>query len=234
MKQLILLAGFTLTLLHASAQVQPKSIFINSSLGVQISNDQISKSRSYQINPSVNYALNKSWAIGLSLSYNKYNIESGTTNEVVNPNTGYYLGSYKSESKSYDVVLGPQVRYYYPLSDKLSIFNEARAGLALSSTEVNNSSSSYFRPYNGSDPYGTPISQGHQNSKNSALAIQANLAPGISYLLNQHIGLELKVRMVNYSKTIDDSRFPEGAKYPSSFETNLSLGNTSFGFNYYF
>jgi hypothetical protein len=234
MKQLILLAGFTLTLLHASAQIQPKSIFVNSSLGVQISSDQTSKSRSYQISPSVNYALNQRWAIGISLYYNKLNTESGTTTEVVNPSTGYYLGTYKSERKYYNMILGPQVRYYYPISDKLSIFNEARAGLALSSTEINNYSSSYYRPYNGSNLYGTPTSQGNENFKSNALAFQANLSPGISYLLNQHFGLELKVQMVNYSKTIDDSRFPEGAKYPSNFETNLSLGNTSFGFNYYF
>ncbi|WP_242927477.1 outer membrane beta-barrel protein [Pontibacter vulgaris] len=230
MKQLILLAGSLLTILHASAQIQPKSIFINSGFGLKMENSGTGNSKAFQISPSVNYLINERLSVGLFVAYGKESMNS-EINRSVPYNGGYYSSTSASETKSRSLYAGPQVRYYQPVHEKIFLFAEARTGYAYQSKEASVSNSSYYN--NGSIPP-TGTANDYLNTKSSSAAIQANVAPGLAYFIKPRLGLELKVNVLNYTHGMDSSALQEGAEQPKSFEADFSLKNTNLGLSFFF
>ena len=236
MKQLILLACCTFILAQASAQDAGKSIFVTASAGGSYQKEnQFSKSASLQLSSSINYLLKERWALGLAAEITRGTTETGQRSVPINGSTGYTTIYNAAETKLKTWFLGPQMRYYHPLTNKLSAFGEAQAGLYFQAAETkSNSESYYYSPGGYYDPSGTPTAKSYSASKSEALSVRAVTAPGLVYFLKPRFGLELKTSVLYYNHGLDDSRLADGAEQAKSLDFDLSLANSRFGASFYF
>ncbi|MBC5993427.1 hypothetical protein [Pontibacter cellulosilyticus] len=236
MKRLILLACCTFILAEASAQDTGKSFFVTASAGGSYHKEnQFSKSTSLQLSTSINYLLKERWALGLAAENTRGTIETGQKSAPINSGTGYTNFYSAAETKLKTWFLGPQVRYYHPLTSKLSAFGEAQAGLYFQAAETkSNSESYYYSPGGYSNPSGTPTAKSYSDSKNEALSVRAVTSLGLVYFLKPRFGLELKTSVLYYNHGLDDSRLPDGAEQAKNLDFDLSLANSRFGASFYF
>jgi hypothetical protein len=229
MKRLILLACTVFLIIQASAQNQPKTYFITAGIGGSIKNDDNgTKNIAYNLAPGINYMLSENWSIGVFAAFGQ-NITKSTST-TVNTGTGYYTIHRDSELKETTWYVGPQVRYFYPVTDKLFFFGEAQAGYQDISVEGDDTG--YMWVGTGGQPGSNVVSE--NRVKSNATSLQAYISPGLVYFLKPKFGLELKMNMLQYNYGLEDSRLPGGESESRNFGADFSLANSSLGASFYF
>lgn len=234
MKRFILLIGSAFILVQANAQVQDKSFFVTASGGATIQKENADKkARSLQFGGSINYQLNNRWSLGLATEHALITAES-TQESTVASGSGYsrYYSSFESKLQAWFV--GPQVRYYYPLHEKISLFGEAQAGLYRESSESKSASASFSYPDGNFVSTNGSIAKDYSSSKAKATAACAIVSPGIVYFIKPRFGIELKTNVMKYDHGLGDSKLPEGEELPRRFDLDFSLANSRFGASFYF
>ncbi|MBD1397015.1 hypothetical protein H9Q13_07545 [Pontibacter sp. JH31] len=227
MKRLLLLTGFTLTLLQASAQLQPKSYFATLNGGIDSRIDgRDNKFNFYQFSTSLSQMASDKWAIGIFAEHGRGISETETTSEISSQNMSYY--KYYKQKRS-DWQTGLLSRFYYPIKQQLYVFGEGRAGVMYEASESEYLNSSYVI----SNPENTTAKSGG-SEKSSALSVNAVIAPGITYFPNTTIGLELKLNLLHYNHDLDNSASPKGTEHPHNFSADFGLSSVRAGASFYF
>lgn len=234
MKRLMLLIGSVFILAQADAQVLNRSFFVTANGGATLQKESADKkAKSLQFGGSINYQLNNRWSLGLATEHAISTAES-INNSVVTSGSGYnsYYSYYETEYKSW--FIGPQARYYYPLSQKISLFGEAQAGLYRESLESESTTSSFSYPggNNGSNDY--PAFTSFSSNKAKATAARAIVSPGVVYYVKPRFGIELKTNVMQYYHGFGDNKLPEGEELPKRLNLDFSLANSRFGASFYF
>lgn len=234
MKRLILLIGCTFILVQAKAQVQERTFFVTASGGATVyKENKSSKAKSLKLGGSINYQLNHSWSLGLTTEHTLTTAES-TQGSTVASGSGYSHHYSSFESKLQSWFVGPQMRYYYPVHEKISLFGEAQAGLYRESSESKSASASSgylggnFVSTNGS------IAKDYSSFKAKATSARAIFSPGVVYYIKPRFGIELKTNIMHYYHGLDDSRLPEGEELPKTFNIDFSLESSRIGASFYF
>ncbi|MFD2514367.1 hypothetical protein ACFSRY_10855 [Pontibacter locisalis] len=227
MKRLILLACCMFALLQASAQIQPKSYFITTDVGLNTQKDGRGNDfHFYQVSTSVSSMVSEKWAAGVFAEYGRGISEVETTNDNNSFNMSFYE-YYKQKRSSWH--FGSQARFYYPVKLRLYVFGEGRVGVKYESADSEYLSSSFVK----SDPERTTAKSGG-SEQTSALSVQGVVSPGIAYFLTPKIGLELKLNLLHYNHILDDSTSPDGAEHPHDFSADFGLSSTRIGASFYF
>ncbi len=161
MKKYILLSFLFCLSLVACAQTEKGNFLIGGSLSLSRSSQTISStditSTSFNINPSVSYFVMDRFATGLMTSYSY----GRSTSESVG-------GTAKTTSSSEGV--GPTVRYYFPLGDKVWMFPEVDYLWNWNHTTLEITSA--------------PTSESKSNNKTLRLGL------GVAYFIAKNVGLE--------------------------------------------
>lgn len=132
MKRLLLLTGFALTLLQASAQLQPKSYFATVHSGIDSRKDGRDNTYNfYQLSTSLSQMATDKWAFSIFAEHGRGISETETTSES-SSNMSFYK-YYKQKSSAWQT--GLQSRFYYPIKQQLYVFGEGRAGVMYESSE---------------------------------------------------------------------------------------------------
>lgn len=214
-------------LLQGHAQIQPKSYFATTDLGLDAQKDGRGNSFNvYRISASLNRMVKDKWAVGAFLTYGKGISEIEKSNENISPDMFFY-DYYKQEISSWNI--GSQTRYYFPVKQRLYVFGEGRIGIMHESADSEYFATSYVK----SNPENTTSKFGG-SEQFSSLSINGILAPGITYLVYDRIGLEMKLNLLQYSHIIDSSSAPEGTEYLHKFSTVSGFSSVRVGASFYF
>lgn len=234
MKRLLLLAITALLTFQASAQNNPKSVFISTGISGSIKNEDGSTSRSISINPSINYMINKQLAVGFFVNHNRTTIAADYLN--VYTTHGYYTFSKENTTKVRNWSVGPQVRYYYPILRQLYFLVEAQGGVNLEIMKTDYTVTSTLAP--GEEPNPFPAKPEFyfedKEFRDNALFFQAKVTPGIVYFLHSEIALEFKVNIFDYAKVLDSYKAPFGKDEDENQNSGFKLNNASIGASFYF
>lgn len=162
-----------------SAQPTKGSFMVSGSISYKSVNedknaDYPDRSRSFSITPNVSYFISKRWAGGLYLPYRR-------EKRTLNDGSGYYY-----EGRSNYHAIGPAIRYYQPLDEKL--YGIVHVGYTWDRFR----SKSRYKDSNGYVP----------SDKISASFTTLALGLGATYFVNSNIGIEL---MANFKHNQGDS-----------------------------
>ncbi|RNI32221.1 hypothetical protein EFA69_02525 [Rufibacter immobilis] len=191
--------------------------------------------------------LNDRWAVGIMAGFSKATTETETRDLLpYSGSTHATTFDTQAEISAKTWEAGPFIRYYQPLTQKLSFFAHAGGALARTTQEVD---LSYFT-YGYIDlvhPDGTPFgeyytrdSQGNlilggvgqstsvassQHNETKANSYKAFLSPGIVFFPTPLLGLEITAGEIGYerNKMLDQKEF----------KANLSLSSLKFGLSFY-
>ncbi|NDK54610.1 hypothetical protein [Pontibacter fetidus] len=231
MKRLILLVFTCYLIQNASAQNQPNSYFVSSGIGGSIKKENNGHEfRTFKITPSINYAINRLWSVGLFADYSK------STSKVNSTQLGNGLTiihqDFISESKNWFV--GPQARFYYPvISGSLYFYGEVQAGI---NSESINGETLGVKTEMQESPIGPPkpvTTYLTVSIDREIRSVQSCLSPGMVFFLTPKFGIELEVNILKYNKTTKDSGY-RGEPQEQSLTADMSLANTNLGASFYF
>lgn len=214
-KQLLTLVAVCAIAMASHAQTEKGDNLIGGSLSISSSKTESPNSEKrnfYGINPSYAHFFSKNLAIGLitGASYSK--------NSNKNFDSYYNLTSTRtSKQKSFSV--GPMVRYYVNIVDKLKAFGQFSGTIGFVKTnEI------YDGPYNYNLTPDTKFTQ-----------YNAAIRPGLAFFPTKKLGLELGFSLLSYSKTDYDGKEPSNIWYETeAFDFGFNTFNPFLGFNFHF
>ncbi|MBC5773804.1 outer membrane beta-barrel protein [Pontibacter sp. KCTC 32443] len=228
MKRLILLACTAFIIVQASAQDQSKSFYATVGIGASVKKGDGNTTKTFEVSPAINYLLNERWSIGLFVEHSR--AVSKSESVQVGTGTGSYSREIKSSQQSW--YLGPQVRYFYPVHNKLFIFAEAQAGYIHATSDASNGY--LWVGVGGNRQRNTGVSSGQSDIESYTTALQAYVSPGLMYFIKPRFGLELKMNALQYNHGLKDSRLPGGETEDREFEADLCLEGSTIGASFYF
>lgn len=227
MKRLLLLTGFALILLQASAQIHPRAYFVTAHGGIETKKDGRENPFSfYQLSISLSQMVSDKWAIGVFAEHGRGTSETETTSENSTLDMSYY-DYYKQNRSAWQT--GTLARFYYPVKQQFYVFAEGRAGVMYESLDSEYLTSSFVK----SNPENTTAKSGGSD-KSDALSVNAVFAPGITYFPKTSIGLELKLNLLHYNHVLDNSASPKGTAHPHNFSADFGLSSVRVGASFYF
>jgi outer membrane immunogenic protein len=162
------------------------------------------KEQFYNFSPQVGYAVKNNLVIGLNMGYSnsKSSYEHYLSNNLSNQNKIY--------NKSFSI--GPFVRLYKPLNEKLLIFADVRSYWMVNKVKQMNDFDYY--PDNNNNNY-----------KSHGIYLYAR--PGITYFLTKKFALELLAPGIGGGKTILKKDSPTSSEN-SSVDFNINPFNFNF------
>jgi hypothetical protein len=212
-KQLLTLVAVCATIVATYAQTEKGDNFIGGSLSISSSKMKTSnfqKQNYYGINPNYAHFFSKNLAIGLNAGF------SYSKNYDSNSDANFNL-TFERTSKQKTFSVGPIVRYYIDIVDKLKAFGQFSGSIGfakineISTSNYNYLPSSKFTQYNGS------------------------IKPGLAFFPTKKLGIELGFSLLSYNKVDYDGQEPLNSWYESdAFEFGLNTFNPFLGFNFHF
>jgi hypothetical protein len=214
-KQLLTLVAVCAIAMAANAQTEKGNNLIGGSLSISSSKTESSnfeKRNSYSINPSYAHFFSRNLAIGLiaGASYSKnFNSNFDSNTNITSTRT--------SKQKTFSV--GPIVRYYVDIVDKLKAFGQFSGTIGFAKTNET-----------GSIPYNYSIMP---NAKFTQY--NASLRPGLVFFPTKKFGIELGFSLLSYNKIDYDGQLPPNTWYEAeAFEFGLNTFDPFLGFNFHF
>ncbi len=209
MKKLIaIFCLITIIGLNAMSQDLKGKVMLSATMGGSIYNTETvdvrtGESKSFTFSIPAGYFISNKFAVGLvgSYSYQYYENKS-------------YDYKYESNRKSNSFLVGPFVRSYFPISEKLLVFIHLETLYGKQNTE-------YQDFYNSNPP---------ENTTEKKNLFNATLYPGLSYKVSNKVLLEAGFARFNYSSSDGDITNNDGekdSKNSSSF--NFMVNYISFG-----
>jgi hypothetical protein len=135
--------------------------------------------------------------------------------------TGFYFGKSTSEymdsestSREYSFDIGPYVRKFYPIADKLSFTADAGLGIGLGKSE---------------DDY--PDAVGSKN--NNIFTYSAGASPGLTYFATEKLGFSLNVGRVFFNRSVTSNSDSESKYIKTDMGASISLSNSYIGLRYF-
>jgi hypothetical protein len=212
-KQLLTLVAVCAIAMAAHAQTEKGDNLIGGNLSISSSKTEspnYEKRNYYTINPSYAHFFSKNLAIGLTagFSYSK----NFNSNFDSNFNT---TSTRTSKQKSFSV--GPVVRYYVDIVDKLKAFGQFSGTIGIVKT---NETSTYTYNY----PPSSKFTQYH-----------ASIQPGLAFFPTKKLGIELGFPLLSYNKIDYNGKEPSNIWYETeAFEFGFNTFNPFLGFNFHF
>ncbi|MBE5318532.1 outer membrane beta-barrel protein [Pedobacter sp. MR2016-19] len=214
-KQLLTLVAVCAITMGANAQTEKGDNLIGGSLSISSSKTESAnyeKRNFYGINPSYAHFFSKNLAIGLiaGASYSK---------NLNNNYDSYYNITTTRTSKQKSFSVGPVVRYYIDIIDKLKAFGQFSGTIGFVKTDE-----TYSGPYNYNLTPNTKFTQ-----------YNASLRPGFAFFPTKKLGIELGFSLLSYNKIDDDGQSPSNTWYKAeAFDFGFNTFNPFLGFNFHF
>lgn len=214
-KQLLTLVAVCAITIGANAQTEKGDNLIGGSLSISSSKTEspnYEKRNFYGINPSYAHFFSKNLAIGLiaGASYSK---------NLNNNYDSYYNITTIRTSKQKSFSVGPVVRYYIDIIDKLKAFGQFSGTIGFVKTnEI------YSGPYNYNLTPNAKFTQ-----------YNASLRPGFAFFPTKKLGIELGFSLLSYNKIDYDGQSPSNTWYEAeAFDFGFNTSNPFLGFNFHF
>jgi hypothetical protein len=214
-KQLLMMVAVCAIAMAANAQTEKGDNLIGGSLSISSSETKspnYEKTNFYGINPSYAHFFSKNLAIGLTAGagYSKnFNNNFDSNNNLTYTRT--------SKQKSFSV--GPMVRYYIDIVDKLKAFGQISGTIGFVKTNE-----TYEGPYNYNLTPNTKFTQ-----------YNASIRPGLAFFPTKKLGVELGFSLLSYNKTDYDGQSPTNTWYEAeAFNFGFNTFNPFLGFNFHF
>ena len=191
MKKLIAIFGLvTIIGLNAMSQDFEGKVILSGTMGGGFHNSETdgvrsSESKSFAFSIPAGYFISNKFAVGVvgSYSYRYYESKSDAS-------------GYESSSKTNSFLVGPFVRSYFPISEKLLVFIHLETLYGPQNTER--------YTINNSNPSETSTEKGNQ--------VNAALYPGLSYKVSNKVLLEAGFARFSYSSSNGDITGNDGEK----------------------
>lgn len=208
MKKILFSVALLFAFSVAFSQVEKGTVLLGGSVGFNTNHYNSGKyynedQTSYDLSPAVGYFFTDHFAAGLELNYNhrKYNYESSDPANIY---------GYSDKTNGYGV--GPFVRYYKSLSDKVALFGHG----------------SFI--YNGYQTKRVFDSSTNNNFTLNNSGFNASLRPGIVFFPAKKFGFQLTAGSIGYSTSknnydldnYDDTK-------TSNFNINLGISSWTIG-----
>lgn len=174
--------------------------------------NQESEQAYFNFSPQAGFFVANNLALGISAT-----LSSGRSKETRNENGNLNTSSYRDD-KSKGVAIGPFVRYYKMLGEKLGFYGQLSGGYQRQTQENNTRYSG--NNGNGNYSYETKLTGGY-----------GTLAPGFVFFPTQKIGLELTVGSLSYFKS-KNKLVQSSSPYQGSSEGSSSSSGANFGLQY--
>ena len=168
---------------------------------VNSTQNQVFKNNSFAIAPKAGYFISDNLVLGASLGLTTGKQKNGS--DIQSKHSGYSIG--------------PFVRYYKFLSERLAIFGNAAFN------------------YNKTKTNSLNFNQELVHSSNNEI-IGAYLTPGLTYFASSRIGLEISLGYIGYYKNLNEQNVNTTNYYKnnnSGFVKYYGLGNSALGVNFY-
>lgn len=232
MKHILLLITCCILSGASYAQIQAGNKYVGGTFNVDIESPKNhSTNTALGFTPTASYFLSDNWMLGISssfsISYNKGENYTSTGTPATD------LPVIRTSDRSVRTIgVGPAMRYYYPVSEKLAFFGESTAKYF---TTRYSAHITYL-------PLGNYYAPDHSSfyMEQKTQYVYASAAPGLVYFVKPKVGLELKATVLSYTHGISKKpaqfapNFREDLSTQRNFKTNFSLSATSFGIGYYF
>jgi hypothetical protein len=162
------------------------------------------KRRTISLTPEASYFIDTNLAIGIEGAY-RYRIR-------IDPKQSGGGDSSRSESTNQTVRLGPILRYYKPISDKLAFFGQASAYYEFGSSK--------------DERFGT---------ESDIMGFGGSVRPGITWFVTDKVGINFSIpRLVSYSYTEEESTGDQQVNDPNgpgSITQQIDVSRTSSDLN---
>jgi hypothetical protein len=158
---------------------------------------------------NLGYMISDRFEIGLFFNY----LDNRRTSNSENS-----FSSQKSKSETKRFGIGPSIRYYQPIIDKLYFFGQLQSGVY---TNKDESSSSHY--------YAGDSSFYWSESKQKYTSLSTNLSPGLSYLPLKWLSFEVLLGGIGWSQIIQSGESPS-----IDFDFNLNLRSLYIGTRLFF
>jgi hypothetical protein len=216
MKTILLSLLLAITSLSCLAQINKGTVLLGGNLSFSRNvskntspmNKYSGEVNTFSLNPTLGFFVSDKWMAGLNIGYS--NVNSSNNNP---------LGSFPSESETNLNLLsvGPVVRYYQPVSDKISFFGQANMGFGFGK-------STYESRYNGNSDT--------QEYNVSSFVIGLN--PGVVFFLTRRIGLEASIGSLSFNRSSSKSESDDAEQENNSVGISFNPTQLGLGINYYF
>lgn len=183
--------------LVAFAQLEKGTVLLGGGIGFNSTSEKTgieNKYQSFNVSPDIGYFIQDNWVIGVSLPLSWQDSRSNANSTA------------SHQLKTSSLGVGPFVRKYFPLVDKVSAFGQLSLGYGRQTTELTSGSSS---------------------SSSKANTFTANTNLGLSYFPKTWMAVNLSVSPLSYTKTSHSN-----SEY-SNFGFNLSTSALSLGANFF-
>ncbi|QIL38070.1 porin family protein [Pedobacter sp. HDW13] len=213
-KQLLTLVALCAIAMAVNAQTEKGDNLIGGSFSISSSKTEspnYEKRNSYSINPRYAHFFSKNLAIGLTVSagYSKnFNNNYDSNNNITSTRT----------SKQKNISVGPVVRYYADITDKLKIFGQFSGTIGVVKTNQTNTF-----PYYDYSP----------NTK--YIQYNASINPGLAFFPTKKLGIEIGFSLLSYNKIDYDGPVTPNSWYEAeAFDFGLNTFNPFLGLNFHF
>jgi len=214
-KQLLTLIAVCAIAMGATAQTEKGDNLIGGSFSISSSkmeSPNYEKRNSYGINPSYAHFFSKNLAIGL--------IAGANYSKNINNNfDSYYNITSTRTSKQKSFSVGPVVRYYVDIVDKLKAFGQVSGTIGFLKTDE-----TYTGNYNYNPTPNTKFTQ-----------YNASIRPGLAFFPTKKLGIELGFSLLSYNKIDYKGDAPANTWYDAeAFDFGFNTFNPFLGFNFHF
>ncbi|MEO0901297.1 MAG: outer membrane beta-barrel protein, partial [Bacteroidota bacterium] len=163
------------------------------------------ENNSFTIAPIVGYTFSDNWIVGIIPSYTTFKREFNSFNSD--------FGSSTSEDNSESITLSSFVRRYFGINKSLALYLQGEVGYTRVWTEG--------------------IRGDEERFTSSQEGVSANIRPGISFFVSEHLAFESSVGSLSYSSFTQESG--DGAETRrNNFNTNFNFSNILVGVSYFF
>jgi hypothetical protein len=213
-KYLFLISFHFLTLSASFGQTSSGTFMLGGSVNLNGRNYQTgpteNTSSGYSLPGQAGVFVRDNLALGLTFNYSSDEYQS----EYMSNGT-----SSISRNNIHSYFVGPFVREYMPITDKLFFFGQGTAGL------------SYYQSQQETNMPGPD----NPDSKSKSRGAFAELSPGFTYFITSKIGLDLNTAAFtyNYSKTRSGTISNESTNQSHGFNVGLDLASLSYGIRFY-
>lgn len=173
---------------------------------------QDSKQFSFNFAPQVGFFVADNLALGIRGS-----VGSGKTIETRNDNGS--PSTYHRNDRTKGVTIGPFVRYYKMLGEKIAFYGQLAGGYQ----RQTQNNSSYYSGISNEEYY---------SSEAKSTGSFATLSPGFIFFPTPKLGLELTVGGLSYTTSESESTFQSNQSYQTNYEGSSSSFGANFGLQY--